>query len=106
MGGSTLSINAEQSEFIAEGNPVVQVVGPPNEQLCTYSNVSSHLGYINGTSNLSSLSSLIKLQVAQPPVATINEINDARSKLRESISLINSNVSSYAIMHNTIHIAS
>ena len=94
MRSSTLSINADQSELEIptiqivgtsneqQENPAIQIVGTSNEQ--PHNNVT-HQYRIRNTSNRPTLTSPRKLQVAQPPVATRLEVNDARFRLRGSI---------------------
>ena len=78
----TVVVTADQNELLPNHNPTKQ----------PQSNSAAHLNVVNKTTRLRSLSSPIKVQVAQPPVASSLEVNDAIFKLR-GCSMLSNNVS-------------
>ena len=75
---SAMATNNNQSKFITE-DVSTTIIELPNEQPYV-NNQSTHFNCISNTSN--------KLLVSQPPIATRNEVNEARFRLQESF-LIN-----------------
>ena len=91
MESSTLVVNnTDQTKFVTDDIPTIQIVEPPNEQ--QHGNASAHCNVISPPPNRPSILSTAKLQVAQPPPATTHEVNEARYRLRESF-LVGYNVS-------------
>ena len=81
---SGFAINTAQSQFITDDSPF-------SDDLHT--NTSAH-------TNVTSLTSLMKYQIAKPPIATRSEVKDARLKLREKYLLSMSVVSiKYSYIH-------
>ena len=86
------SSKTDETKFVADGIPTIQIVGPSDEQ--PHSNTSPHRIVISPplSNRRCSVLTTAKLQVAQPPAATTDEVNEARYRLRESF-LLSYNVS-------------